>query len=63
MTTVSKFYPFDRTNVFYNLQDWQSKPREIVESKSGVGRPAGPGALRNNFDLAGAGPPWKRSTP
>ena len=32
MSTASKFYPFDRTNVFYNLQDWQSMLGEIVES-------------------------------
>ena len=32
MNTASKFYPFDRTNVFYNLQDWQSMLGEIVES-------------------------------
>jgi len=32
MSTASKFYPFDRTNVFYNLRDWQSGPREIVGS-------------------------------
>jgi hypothetical protein len=32
MSAASKFYPFDRTNVFYNLQDWQALLGEIVET-------------------------------
>jgi len=32
MSAASKFYPFDRTNVFYNLQDWESMLGRIVES-------------------------------
>jgi len=32
MSTASTFHPFDRTNVLYNLQDWQSMLGEIVES-------------------------------
>ena len=32
MSAASTFHPFDRTNVFYNLQDWQSMLGEIVES-------------------------------
>ena len=34
MSAASKFYPFDRTNVFYNLQDWQAMLGEIVESNA-----------------------------
>ncbi|HEY6328107.1 MAG TPA: hypothetical protein VI756_02135, partial [Blastocatellia bacterium] len=32
MSTASKFYPFDRTKVFYNLQDWEAMLGKIVES-------------------------------
>jgi len=31
MSAASKFYPFDRTNVFYNLQDWEAMLGKIVE--------------------------------
>jgi len=34
MSAASGFYPLDRTNVFYNLQDWQAMLGEIVESNA-----------------------------
>jgi len=32
MSTASKFYPFDRTKVFYNQEDWWARLGNIVES-------------------------------